>query len=53
MEAANTTDPLAREAAYERAKLYQRLADDLDAKQIMRPPPQAPARRSAATADTA
>jgi hypothetical protein len=41
MDAANTTDPLAREAFYARAKLYQRLADELDAP--VRPPPQAPA----------
>ena len=45
MEAANTSDPLAREAAYERAKLYQRLADELDAP--LRPPPQAPAQPAA------
>jgi len=47
MEAANTTDPLAREAAYERAELYQRLADELDAKPVTRPPPQAPAQPAA------
>jgi hypothetical protein len=45
MEAANTTDPLAREAAYERAKLYQRLAEELDAP--VRPPPQEPAQPAA------
>ena len=48
MEAANATDPLAREAAYERAKLYQRLADELDEKSPVRPPPtQAPAQPAA------
>jgi hypothetical protein len=41
MEAANTNDGLARAAAYELAKLYQRLADELDAP--VQPPPQAPA----------
>ena len=43
MEAANATGPLIREAAYERAKLWQRLADELDANVTPHPrPPQAP-----------
>ena len=34
-------------AAYERAQLYQRLADELDVISAMRPPPQAPAQPAA------
>jgi hypothetical protein len=40
IDAANTNDPLAREALYARARHYQHLADELDAP--MRPPAASP-----------